>query len=125
MVKYASKIKALRLFELTAVTIVDSFRVLGSVQGSEKAYDANNKNIPSKPLCMPHKKLATKIKFLSSGQHRTHGISSQTWKPTSKPTSYLRSSTLRCLMIKIFLSCPGANRIRNGVRRVSDRMRSS
>ena len=50
IVKEASKIKALRLFEGTAVAIVDGCRVIGSVIGSKETYENTNlstaKNIP-------------------------------------------------------------------------------
>ena len=79
-VKEASKIKALRLFEGTAVDIVDGCRDPGSVIGNEKPMRplskpqlkvcqfvekirASSKNIPLKRLRMPHKRRATKIKF--------------------------------------------------------------
>ena len=100
ILKEASNIEALRLFEGKAVKIVDSFSVLGSVIGNEKAYESFNVTTAGKRsnflksfgqiaktcslnayLCLT-RGVQKKLKFRVYDERQRHGVSSQTRKPT-------------------------------------------
>ena len=113
IVKEASKIKILWLYEGTAVEIVDGCRILGSEIGNGIAYETFNlttaknfsnllkkfvqvakKTSPQNTCACLTKSMQQKIIFVSKTTPN-----SQMRKPTSKPTYYCPFLTLRNLKV--------------------------
>ena len=126
IVKVASKIKTLKLFEETAIEIVDGCPVLGFLIGKEKAYSnfnvtiagkyslllkkigAGSENIHTERLRMPHKKLATKIKFCvpDNAQLGEYLQRPRSQFPNARPTVVLWLSGVSIRTAIVFASDP-------------------